>query len=327
MNIHWLITEDCTKSSLKNSSIASIRLRSALFANEIFKNHRITFGKEININKKFDLIFIGKIGLNQKNLMQKWIQIIKNAHCKKILDITDNHLSLRSDNQNIYYFYKEIINHIDAICVPSNKLKSIIETKVSNKKIYVIPDSIDIDIQPITQKINRKKLMWFGHPSNINSLINFIHNYSFDIPVDIVIQTSKIGMDYFSDVMRNFISEKIKIFFSLWSIENMIEVAKRCNLIIIPGDLKTDKKLGVSENRLITAFALGLPVAASNYPSYELFKDYYINIDDETIFKKLIEEPDSFSSKTINAQKKCAQYSKENISKHWLTISEEINLF
>jgi cullin 3 len=62
--------------------------------------------------------------------------------------------------------------------------------------------------------------------------------------------------------------------------KNMIEASKLCQGCLIPSDFNDSRKAGASSNRLITAFALGLPVIADVLESYAPFKDYFHDIQD-----------------------------------------------
>ena len=81
-----------------------------------------------------------------------------------------------------------------------------------------------------------------------------------------------------------------------------------------------DAKNGVSNNRLLTSFALGLPVAATKYDSYLEFENQFIDIDNSEKFKKFLRNPDLYSSRVNMAQKKLKGYSRDNIAEKWLQL-------
>jgi hypothetical protein len=63
----------------------------------------------------------------------------------------------------------------------------------------------------------------------------------------------------------------------------MIDASKVSHGCLIPSDLNDPRKSGASSNRLITAFALGLPVSADLLESYAPFSSYFHNIRKEPL--------------------------------------------
>ena len=100
----------------------------------------------------------------------------------------------------------------------------------------------------------------------------------------------------------------------------MLKASLNVSGVIIPGDINDDKKNGVSHNRLITAFALGLPVAATRYESYLGFDHQFADIDNKSEFKNFLKNPSLYSSRVEMAQKRVKNYTKENIAKKWLNL-------
>jgi hypothetical protein len=84
----------------------------------------------------------------------------------------------------------------------------------------------------------------------------------------------------------------------------MINVAKYCDACLIPSDLNDLRKSGVSSNRLITAFALGLPVSADILESYAPFSEYFHNI---------LGEPLSVFIKELNLYVKKCEFAQANV--------------
>ena len=107
----------------------------------------------------------------------------------------------------------------------------------------------------------------------------------------------------------------LNIRFQLWSIENMLKASAHVSGVIIPGDISDDRKNGVSHNRLITAFALGLPVAATRYQSYLEFDHQFVDIDNQTEFDQ------SFKYDLTPGQLKAVMDVKKDIIEHlWRVI-------
>jgi len=318
-NIHWLVPYQINHNQdISNKNIASIRLRAGLFNLPSFNNFTVSFNQNISDIDEIDYLFVGKFASNREDLINTWIEII-NLHRengKKIFfDYTDHHLSIDSLAGQ---FYRASIKPNDQIITSSEKLKN--NLGADYKNITIIEDPFEIKIQKV-KKNKDSSFLFFGHPSNLKYLFNLINNWHSEIQSNLIIQTSKIGIDEIRN-QSQYISKppNLNIQFQLWSVENMLKTSANVSGIIIPGDINDETKNGVSHNRLITAFALGLPVAATRYESYLEFDHQFVDIDNQTEFENFLQNPSLYSSRAEMAQKKVKNYTKEMIAKKWLNL-------
>jgi len=317
--IHWLVPYKINHNhEILNSNLASIRLRSALFNLPIFKDYKVTFSENINDIDELDYLFVGKISASREDLFNVWINYINSLRDKKtniFFDYTDHHL----DQKNLIGdFYKKAIKDDDLIITSSNKLKSHLID--SYKKITVIEDPIEIEIQKI-KKNNSNRFLFFGHPTNLKYLFEKIPFWDQSKNYDLVIQTSDVGLNLIQEQSK-YIQKtpNLNIHLQHWSIANMIQESVLSSGVIIPGDINDKRKNGVSHNRLITAFALGLPVAASKYESYLEFDNQFADIDDKKEFISFVKNPSLYQSRVKLAQKKIKNFTKENLASKWLEL-------
>ena len=318
-NIHWLVPFKTNyNQEVLNSNIASIRLRSGLFNLPIFKDYKVIFSENINNTDDLDYLFVGKIGANREDLIELWldyINLFREKNPNIFFDYTDHHLSQKSIMGD---FYKKAIGIHDHIVTSSNKLKSHL---IDNyKKITVIEDPIEIDLQKIIRK-KSSTFLFYGHPSNLNFLFKLISNWDRSKEYTLIIQTSEIGLKNIQEQSK-FIKKpnNLNIQLQYWSISNMLQASKNVSGVIIPGNINDERKNGVSHNRLITAFALGLPVAATRYESYLEFDNQFVDIDNQTEFENFLQNPLLYSSRVEMAQKKVKSYTQENVAKKWLNL-------
>jgi len=318
-NIHWLVPYKINHNQeILNSNLASIRLRSGLFTLPIFKDYKVIFCENINNVDNLDYLFVGKIGANREDLIDSWIDYI-NLFRKKnagiFFDYTDHHLGQKNIMSD---FYKKAILSHDHIITSSNKLKSHLID--SYKKITVIEDPIEIDLKKITRNKN-STFLFYGHPTNLNFLFNLIPIWDKSKEYTLIIQTSEIGLKIIQEQSK-FIQKpnNLNIQLQYWSISNMLKASENVSGVIIPGDINDKRKNGVSHNRLITAFALGLPVAATRYESYLEFDDQFVDIDNKSEFENFLKNPSLYSSRVELAQKKVKNYTQENIAKKWVNL-------
>jgi hypothetical protein len=319
-SIHWLVPYKVKEpKDISLSNIASIRLRTALFNLPIFNEYKLSINESNDSLNDIDYLFISKLAHNREDLINNWLEIIDNqrSNSKKIFfDYTDHHLSKETTLAG--HFYRASLKPNDQIITSSEKLKDYLS--VDYKNITVIEDPIEIEIQKV-KKNKTSSFLFFGNHGNLKYLFNLINNWGYKIKSNLIIQTSEEGMNEIKIQSQNISKPpNLNIQFQLWSVENMLKASANVSGVIIPGDINDKRKHGVSHNRLITAFALGLPVAATRYESYLEFDNQFADIDNKSEFENFLQNPSLYSSRVEMAQKKVKNYTKKNIAKKWLNL-------
>ena len=317
-NIHWLVPFKINQpDDVKNINIASIRIRAGLFMLPIFKGYDIAIDESISNIDNIDYLLIGKFAGNREDLLDRWYEYIKlqRSNGKTIyFDYTDDHL-LRETLPG--EFYRDVLKENDQIITSSDTLKKNLLPKFKN--VSIIEDPIEIEIQKIKNNQNNN-FLFIGHDTNLKYLFKLIPKWDLSREYNLIIQTSQRGLELIHKKPRFKQPPNLSIQLQLWSIPNMLNVAELVSGIIIPGDITDNVKNGVSHNRLITAFALGLPTAASKYKSYLEFNNQFADIDNPDEFKSFLINPTLYSSRVEMAQKKVKQYTKESIANKWLNL-------
>ena len=317
--IHWLVPHKVKEpKDILLSNIASVRLRTALFNLPNFNNYRLSINESINNIDNIDYLFIGKFPGEGEHLINNWLEIInshRNNDKKIFFDYTDHRLP---DQSLPGQFYTQALKSDDQIITSSEQLKKYLTPDYKN--ITIIEDPIEIDIQKVKKNKNLS-FLFFGHHTNLKYLFNLINNWNYKIQSNLIIQTSEEGINVIRNQSQHISKPpNLNIQFQLWSIENMLKASNNVSGVIIPGDINDETKNGVSHNRLITAFALGLPVAATKYESYLEFDNQFVDIDNKSEFENFLQDASQYSSRVKMAQKKIKSYTKENIVKKWLDL-------
>ena len=318
-NIHWLLPYKIEQlDEISKINIASARLRAGLFKLPTFNEYNVSFGESIKDFKNIDVLFIGKFAANREDLMDKWISYIdkiRKSGGKIFFDYTDNHLQFDTQASK---FYKEALNIDDSIITSSQKLKKHLDDKFKN--ISIIEDPIENQIQRI-KKNNNSRFLFFGHPTNLKYLFRHIPSWDQSKNYHLVIQTSNDGLHFIQEQSK-YIQKppNLNIELQTWSNQNMVKEAEVSSGVIIPGDINDMRKNGVSHNRLITSFSLGLPVAATKYESYLEFDNQFADIDNKKEFNSFIRDPCLFRSRVIMAQKKLKNFTQESLAKKWIEL-------
>ncbi len=306
---------------IKNSNLASIRLRVVPCINTLrVNNFEVTYGEFIS--HRANVVIIGKIGSHDINSRcVSWLSEISHAKSRGayiFLDYTDHHLGF---DGSMTQFYESAIKLTDHCIVPSNSM-AILLSKFFNGPISIIEDVIEVSPQPAKVNLvsSSATALWFGHASNISFLIDFINSSEFLISgCNLIVLSNEDGLNIFSHSSIKFINNQ-QIRLGLWSVSSMLHAANSSDFSIIPSDLSNHKKIGASSNRLITSFALGLPVAADHLPSYQEFSNCYIDLRGP-LFSKLINDPLSFSNLVSRAQLLYVdRFKPESIGQQWLTL-------
>lgn len=300
-HLHCLINAPpCPISCLESSHLASIRMR-AVLAIKAAKalNWRVTYGEDIQGSP--NILLIGKIGSDNIEIRQSlWLKKILHAKNtgKIFLDYTDHHLGFTSP---MSVFYREAIKEVDGCIVPSKAMAGLLAQHWPGE-IITIEDPIEIQpLFPKTQFNMPVTLLWFGHSSNVEFLIDFLATgFSIGDRIRLIVLSNEAGINLF--LGSNLVSlANIEFSVGLWSLDSMVSASKVADICIIPSDTNNPRKMAVSSNRLISALALGLPVAAENLISYTDFSDYYCHLRSSQ-FREMLVNPQEFSIKTKRAQ-------------------------
>jgi len=116
---------------------------------------------------------------------------------------------------------------------------------------------------------------------------------------------------------KNNLRSSIQLDLVEWSLQNMINASKASQCCLIPSALNDSRKSGASSNRLITAFALGLPVTADVLESYSPFSDYFHDIR-ETPLSVFIKQLTLYAQKVEFAQRTVVpMFSQEALAQKW----------
>lgn len=320
-SIYWLIPLNSDLGTPPSSSnLASIRLRSAVCIDALkAASLSVDHGESISLGVR--KIIIGKIGAHDiSNRTASWLNQIsraKDVGAKIFLDYTDHHLGFESPMRDFYRKALPLVDH----CISSSEYISFLLQEQFSGPITVIEDAVEIaSIKPKEYLCTQPTTaLWFGHSTNIHYLIDFINSSQFLLNGNnLIVLSNEAGLGIFSETTLR-INSPAQIKLGLWSPDVMLQAAMVSDFCIIPSNLSDSRKLGVSSNRLITAFALGLPTAADHLPSYQKYSDYYVDIRSSKFFH-LAENPLLFNQVTNAQSKLLKKYSFEKIGSDWLTL-------
>lgn len=215
---------------------------------------------------------------------------LKGGPVQSLIRSVGHYVTGRTDSFKLDYrvTIKNILNVADVICVGSVEQKTFIEN-YTNGEVLVVRDSFEEFGNPSMihsnyhASSNEINICWEGFSHSITPTIKFIKDFvsqlerSFGKVINIYFITDRKSCKYFgrylcedleSILEREFrLTSKVNAVFLDWSVKNMIFVANNCHFSIIPicgNEIARSKP----ENKLLLFWYLGLPVIASNIPSY-----------------------------------------------------------
>jgi hypothetical protein len=322
LRFHILTANSHTEpKSLSGSAMASDRLRlwPIAYAAES-KGAHVTIGD--SIPPATNIVVVGKIGENAvRSLGSTWLKQIQNAKsngCRVFVDYTDHHL-INSNLMTI--FYEKLLSIGVEYTVPNLYLASELQKfSIERKYTHVIEDLCEYSIlRPTSSKSEVTSVLWFGHPSNILPLAVTLDNWpKTKKKVELSIVSTRAAVN----VLQNYAytnTPNISFNFTEWSVQSVYQLAKTSDFAIIPIDRGSSKNF-VSNNRLVTALQLGLPVIATSVPSYQQFSEYFRDLDNFSL-GQIIDNPEIEHEKVLNFQENISErFSLQHVTKNWAQI-------
>lgn len=321
INVEWLCAVPAKNlRALESSNMASVRIRTAVgirAAQALGYHNVISDGQTYGDTKK---VIVGKIDyVTDQARPSRWLErlrTLKDQNSHVIIDYTDHHLFAETPASN---FYREALPLADTILTSSRKLCAHI-SESTGREAVMIEDPVEVAIQPPRVGMGKlRTLFWFGHASNLPYLIEYLRDrYRSRIECRLIIMTNLLPLpeNYISALNRPHL-DKLEINVVRWSLPDMQAAANLSDVCIIPAGVNDPRKNGASANRLLTALAMGLPVAADDLDSYRPFSGYFSDLQKVEI-EALLDQPEAAFPSVLSAQDLIRrEYTIESAKQHW----------
>ena len=308
--------------ALSHSNAASTRLRlapAALALND--EGSLVSTGEAIDSTPK--ILLVGKIGAaNIEVRTPLWLEHMRRAQengAQVVLDYTDHHLVA---NSVMTPFYTEAVAIADRIAVPNSALQTaLLDYCGAGKDIRVIDDLLEY--KPLTCKVECTQegptALWFGHPSNALYLAELINRWPQEASDHrLLIVSSKQTIDFLQRYSFS-APPTVRLAFVPWSPSNLLSAAHKADYCVIPSDLESAKRYA-SNNRLVTALALGLPTIAAPLPSYMEFSEYFNVLESQAALETMLSPWSQCSVVTDFQNQFIPRFSLAALTKHWRAI-------
>lgn len=326
MKVIWINPDSvCEHEGSLFSQRACVRLRCIEPASYLSrKGHNISLVNIFNwqnwINNPMfynaDSYVIGKAFINLSSVIQN----LKQNGKKIIIDICDNIFEPPEDG--LKEIYESILPLADRVVVASKELAKVLKGH-TEKNITVIPDHVEgAKIRPSFNPSKDKiKLLWFGYSINLCLLYDFLPNLSRladdrHISLSIVTAWNDYSLALFKDGRNVVHIKQVE-----WSLENMSEELKNCDLVIIPS-FPAPYIITKTANRIMTSLYAGKYVVAYPLPAYLEFSPF-VSLGEDLIegIRFSLNNPDIVRQRIANGQEFIGKhYSPEIISRLWETV-------
>ena len=323
MRVHWLFPVPMSISAARRLHLASVRLRLAVACSAQEEcGYFVSIGERLPPDVQ--VLIVPKIGSDDIDRRSyRWLSIILEARrrgTRVILDYTDHHLGFDSPMRS---FYESVIQLCDLCVVPSAYLKTVLSA-VRQMNIIEIRDALEYPIFPVRpQKSSEPIALWFGHGTNFSYLVNFLsENNIGNHCASLEIVSSDDVVKWVNEHRRLIRMACVKA--RKWSVDALQEAALVSDVSLLPLGLTDPRKAGASSNRLITSFALGLPVITQSISSYGEYRIFYTDIDEDD-FLSVLRNPTRGHKKVHLAQRNIVpNYDPKAIGALWVSAVRDL---
>lgn len=252
----------------------------------------------------------------------------QNIGAKVIVDLCDNKFESEVDGNH----YRAMTERADSLVANTIEMAAAIRVATSRDAI-VVGDPYEGpkgDPKWKWQPGRRIEALWFGHPSNLDTLKALLQHLATrkkDVALSIRICT--VAAAESAEDCRRFnrqYGNRIKVFFVPWSVEQVWQELNTTDLVLLPSRVGMVQKDVKSPNRLVESVWAGRFALASPLPAYQPFAEWIPLVDDFCAgLDWVLSHQSEIVQRISEAQPYVeAHHSPESIGKEWETVIEAL---
>lgn len=279
--------------TIANDNVASYRYHAVIPARELERlGHKVTIGVEPDYDAEV-MVF-------SKHWNYADHQYIKAARLlgkTTVFHVCDDHFQTQ--------FREHYIRMIDVadVVIASTEIMAERIKHECDREAEVIFDAYEYGLkEPEYMKREKPHVLWFGHPSNLDTLKPLMPIEGIDLRI--CTTEGKIPV------------ELANILFMPWSKENLKVAFEWCDVVIIPTSTEL-RKLVKSHNRMTEAIRNGKFVIANDHPSYRVYESMYLGDVKEGLYWLKSQTEGEIKDRIAKAQKVTENFNPEKIGEQW----------
>lgn len=238
-----------------------------------------------------------------------------------VFDVCDN----RYEAPGVGAHYLAMTRLADMVVCNTPEMAQIVAAH-TGRQAAVIEDPYEGDrVAPKFSPGERLKLLWFGHPTNLDSLNAAMADlvaFGAGHPFHLVMLT-QFNPDFPAAVaeLNQLYGPRIGFSFTPWSLEAQARALEACDLVILP-IVDGPRKIGKSANRLVNALWAGRPAVANPLAAYAPFEPWMpIGQRLSEGLVELLQAPDDVPRRIAQAQDYIAtRYAPGVIADQWRQV-------
>jgi glycosyltransferase involved in cell wall biosynthesis len=325
MRVSWITFAEAylDKSGTLTSDLASLRYRVLAALRRIKADHhtariiavtRPATEEQISAAEASDVVVFSKSFLPSN---EELLRRVKAKGAVTIFDVCDNHY----DHPDYSPHYRAMSATADQVVCNTEEM-ALAARPYCRRPPVVIQDPYEGLGGRFAGLPDNPKLLWFGHPSNFDSLQGCLTDlviYARTRPLSLqVLSQITPKLEAFGNDMSQRHAPSFSLAFQPWSLDKQWEALAACDAVIIPS-LQDERKQVKSANRMIEALWAGKPVVAQPMPAYTPFGQWMpIRSRISEGLEQLMTEREQIASRILAAQSFIAdQYSPAVIGAQW----------
>ncbi len=333
MRVSWITFAEAYLDSSGNltSDLASLRYRVIAAARGIDAGHmpKIIAVKKPATEEQISTAETSDVVVFSKSFLPSNEELLRRVKAKgaiTIFDVCDNHY----DHADYSPHYRAMSAAADQVVCNTEQM-ALAARPYCHRPPVIIQDPYEGPGGRYAGLPDNPKLLWFGHPSNFDSLqgclSDLVTHAHQKRPLSLVVLSQiNAKLETFAHEMSQRHAPYFSLAFQPWSLEGQWKALAACDAVIIPS-LQDKRKQVKSANRMIEALWAGKPVVAQPMPAYTAFGQWtpITSLISEGL-EQLMTEREQIASRIQAAQTFIAdQYSPTVIGSQWKQLLMQQN--
>jgi glycosyltransferase involved in cell wall biosynthesis len=188
---------------------------------------------------------------------------LRDARIAVLADFSDDHFAdpVRGDA------YRALANAVDAVVASTPELAEVLRQH-TRVPVSVVTDPVEgARGEPRVPAASPFRLLWFGHPSNLDTLQHGLPHLQGQLPVEITLVTAP-------GAGAEALAVRISGRFRPWSTQAVFDELRQCDAVFIPSNPYDPRKAVKSPNRFTESTWAGRFVIAHPLPAYRELADF-----------------------------------------------------